>query len=344
MLPLLVELSAIILGRLGDFFEHYVRMLVEFVTNYLPVKVIRDEKGIPFLYRYHLFTLYKDGPGMCIHHFVKSDPDRGYHDHPWTSAISFILCGGYQEKVLKPNVQRLCLSDSFNHPTIDDAKDLVTYQRKRFTFNYLDGSETFHRVLIADKTDAWTIFAFRSRTKIWNMINLGGKIAKMSDTVSDKDGGWWNIVGTGYGINNHVEHSGKVIPTVDIIVVAEGKVLLIKRGKNPFAGCWAFPGGRIEEKDQTILAAAKRELKEETNLIISDLEYFTSIGNNTRDPRGFTLTNVFVTELDEIPVEVRAGDDAVDYEWFSLSKLPTMAFDHSQILDLFMTQQAKKKE
>ena len=77
-----------------DFIESCIRWLIVFITDFLPVKVIRDERGTPFLYRYHLFTLGYDGPGLCIHHFVKSDPDRGYHDHPWSSAMSFILCGG----------------------------------------------------------------------------------------------------------------------------------------------------------------------------------------------------------------------------------------------------------
>lgn len=79
------------------------------------------------------------------------------------------------------------------------------------------------------------------------------------------------------------------------------------------------------------MKAAERELKEETQLEV-DLEYVKTIGNSTRDPRGFCLTNVFIPKLDEIPDNVRAGDDAVDYEWFDLEELPEMAFDHLDII------------
>ncbi len=300
---------------IGNYIERFFRWLILFITNYLPVKVIRDDNGTPFLYRYHLFTFGNDGPGMCIHHFVKSDPDRGYHDHPWKNALSFILCGGYKERI-------------FNR----DAKSYKTYQRNRFTFNYLNGIDTFHRVMIEKDSDAWTLFAFRGRSKTWGMISLNGKYKPMSYTVSDTDGGWWNFVKNGKSIHQRIELDGKVISTVDIVVIADNKVLLIKRGKEPYKYCWAFPGGRIEPNDDDILSAAKRELKEETSLEL-DLKPILTKGNNTRDPRGFCVTNVFVSRLDEVPINVRAGDDAVGYKWFPLDDFSEiMAFDHHSIL------------
>lgn len=303
---------------IGDKVEGWVRWFVIMICNYLPVKVIRDEHGVPFLYRYHLFTLGNDGPGLCIHHFVASDPERGYHDHPWQAALSFILSGGYQERVLKSR---------------DSKNDYVTHIRGRWMFNYLDGVNTFHRVMIDEGKDAWTLFAFKGRSKTWGMVSLDGEYKPMSTTVSDQDGGWWNHVIKGLGLHAHLDHSGKVIATVDTIVIAESKVLLIKRGKDPYKGCWAFPGGRIEQKDDDIVTAARRELKEETQLTDVPLEYVKTVGNNTRDPRGFCLTNVFISKLSSIPSGIRAGDDAVDYEWFDLTDLPKMAFDHKQILE-----------
>jgi 8-oxo-dGTP diphosphatase len=313
--------------NLFNLLELLIRKLIIFITNYLPVKVIRDDRGIPFLYRYHLFALTNDGPGMCIHHFVNSDPDRGYHDHPWNKALSFILCGRYEERILD----------------LTNKKEFTTYKRERWNFNYLRGEGTFHRVMIGEKEDAWTLFAFGRRRKIWGMIGLDGQYKQMSQTVSDGDGGWWRYLGLGYGVDHHVKHPGNVIATVDTVVIASNtkssgvsKVLLIKRGKEPYKGMWAFPGGRIEEKDEDTLSAAVRELKEETNLDADqhdiDLEYVTSVGNNTRDPRGFCLTSVFLVKLDEIPKGIKAGDDAVNYEWFALDDLPDMAFDHKDIL------------
>src|SRR4029079_3761117 len=92
------------------------------------------------------------------------------------------------------------------------------------------------------------------------------------------------------------------------------------------------PGGRIEQKDKDILEAATRELKEETKLTDIPLTFVKTIGNNSRDPRGFCLTNVFLAKLDKIPIGVRAGDDAVDYTWFNIYDLPDMAFDHKEIM------------
>jgi 8-oxo-dGTP diphosphatase len=301
--------------------EQWIRLFVVFITNYLPVKVIRDDKGVPFLYRYHLFSLTADGPGMCIHHFVKSDPERGYHDHPWKQAVSFILCGNYKERILRND------ADDKNETV---GKSYVEYQRDRWTFNFLSGEGTFHRVMIEE--DAWTIFAFQKRSKLWGMVSLDGEYKNMSETISDGDGGWWNFLGKGLGVHEHLEHSGKVIATADSVIVAESKVLLIKRGKEPFKGQWAFPGGRIEQKDKDILEAANRELYEETGLKGIELKYAKTIGNSTRDPRGFCLTCVFVAKLEKIPDNVKAGDDAVDYEWFDLDNLPDMAFDHKEIL------------
>jgi len=305
-------------NNLFNIVEKCVRIVIVFITNFLPVKVIRDDKGVPFLYRYHLFTLYRNGPGMCIHRFVRSDPERGYHDHPWKKSISFILCGSYEERIYDKN----------NHNGYR-----VKY-RNRFRFNYLDGVNTFHRVIVPDNKDAWTLFAFQKRSKIWSMISLTGEKKPMSLTVYDQDAGWWNVVGKGKSIHSQMKLSGNVVATVDIIVTNENnQVLLIKRGKNPFKDYWALPGGRIEQKDNDILDAAKRELEEETNLKNVELQYVKTIGNSKRDPRGFYITNVFITHITDTPNNLRAGDDAVDHDWFKLNDLPPLAFDHMEILN-----------
>ena len=166
------------------------------------------------------------------------------------------------------------------------------------------------------------------------MVDLSGRYYPMSKTVEDNDGGWWNTVDKGYSIENRVEKGG-VVSTVDIIVLHEDKVLLIKRGKEPFKGEWAFPGGRIENDDDDMLAAARRELKEETNINDVELKYVKTIGNRIRDPRGFCVTNVFYVKLAFLPA-IKAGDDAIDYQLFPLTDLPSMAFDHQQILKDFL--------
>jgi len=300
-----------------DKIELVIRWLIVSITNYLPVKVIRDDNGVPFLYRYHILALTNDGPGICIHHFVKSDPDRGYHNHPWKRSLSFILAGRYSERI----VDR-------------DTMKYDTYERNRFHFNYLNG-ESFHRVMLGDEEDTWTLFFFGKRSKTWEMISLDGELVKMSNTIEDTDGGWWNLVIKGLGIHSHLKHDGNVIATVDNIILDNEKVLLIKRGKEPYKNYWALPGGRIEQKDDDIISAAKRELKEETNLDDIELEYVTTVGNNTRDPRGFCISNVFIGKLPEIHNHIKAGDDAVDYMWADINNLPDMAFDHADLITTY---------
>ena len=152
------------LSTFFDYIERMIRWLVVLVTNILPVKVIRDERGVPFLYRYHILALTNDGPGICIHHFVKSDPDRGYHDHPWNKAVSLILCGGYSERILKQNAE-------------DCSVDYYTKERKRWRLNWLNGKNVYHRVILDEEKgeDAWTLFFFQKRSKVWNMISLDGE-------------------------------------------------------------------------------------------------------------------------------------------------------------------------
>jgi 8-oxo-dGTP diphosphatase len=188
--------------------------------------------------------------------------------------------------------------------------------------------------MIDEGGDAWTLFFFWKRTKTWSMVSLTGQLKAISTSIMDLDGGWWTKAMKGIGLHSHLDHPGKVIATVDCVVLHEDRVLLIKRGKTPFKEMWALPGGRIEQRDTDVLSAAYRELKEETNIdgTSVNLKYFRTIGNNTRDPRGFALTNVFVAKVDTMPEGIRAGDDAVDHKWFPINALPDVAFDHRDII------------
>jgi len=166
------------------------------------------------------------------------------------------------------------------------------------------------------------------------MVDLVGKYRAMSQSVSDLDGGWWKHAKTGFGLWHRLPLRGKVVASVDIVLFDREarRVLLIQRGKDPYQGFYAFPGGRIEATDQNILAAACRELKEETNLTGLELTFRRTVGNSTRDPRGFSLSVVFSADVDSKLVQPKAGDDAVAANWFELAHLPRMAFDHQQIL------------
>ena len=121
--------------------------------------------------------------------------------------------------------------------------------------------------------------------------------------------------------------------TADCIVItkeAEPKVLLIERGDEPFKGCWAFPGGFMN-MDETTEQCAIRELEEETGLHISEVHQIGAYSKVDRDPRGRTVTVAYLAIVDE-PITVNGQDDAAKAQWFSLSALPVLAFDHDEIV------------
>ena len=108
------------------------------------------------------------------------------------------------------------------------------------------------------------------------------------------------------------------------------KVLLIQRGNEPFKGCWAFPGGFMD-MDETTEHCAVRELKEETGLAVSDLHQIGTYSKIDRDPRGRTISVAYLVIIDS-PVEVTGQDDATKAEWFPITNLPHLAFDHFDIM------------
>jgi len=123
--------------------------------------------------------------------------------------------------------------------------------------------------------------------------------------------------------------------TVDCAVFAthaEGlRVLLIRRGEAPFAGNWALPGGfvRVEE---TTEAAARRELEEETGLKSAYLEQLYTFSRVDRDPRERVVSVAYYALVK--PSSLHAGSDASSAEWIDVVRLPPLAFDHDEILEV----------
>ena len=107
------------------------------------------------------------------------------------------------------------------------------------------------------------------------------------------------------------------------------KVLLIKRGIAPFKDHWAFPGGFLR-MDETLEEGALRELNEETGLKAARIEQLKAFSAVDRDERGRVITVAFYALVKT--TEVVGGDDAAEAKWWSLSEIPMLAFDHSQIL------------
>ena len=124
--------------------------------------------------------------------------------------------------------------------------------------------------------------------------------------------------------------------TVDLVILRETadgpEVLLIRRGKPPFEGLLALPGGFVE-MDEDLPDAAARELAEETGLTGIALTQLGAFGKPGRDPRG---RNIAVAFVGSAPSDARAiaGDDAADAFWLPAKGIRQLAFDHAAILAL----------
>lgn len=122
--------------------------------------------------------------------------------------------------------------------------------------------------------------------------------------------------------------------TVDAILISkQNSVLLIERGREPFKGKWALPGGFID-MDEPLETACMRELEEETGIRITILKQFKAFGAVDRDPRHRTISVIFYA-FTENELIARAGDDAAKAQWFPIDQLPELAFDHQLILEEF---------
>ena len=121
--------------------------------------------------------------------------------------------------------------------------------------------------------------------------------------------------------------------TADCVVITkenEPKVLLIQRGNEPYKGQWAFPGGFMN-MDETTEQCAVRELEEETGLKVCNIQQIGAYSKVDRDPRGRTVTVAYLAIIDK-PEAVKGLDDAAKAQWFPLSALPKLAFDHEEII------------
>jgi len=131
-----------------------------------------------------------------------------------------------------------------------------------------------------------------------------------------------------------VTYISKIFVTVDLVIVKQSvlemQLLLIKRKNEPYKGCWALPGGFVDENED-LQQAAHRELMEETQVKIADLKQIGAFGNPKRDPRGHMVSVAYFGIVSN-EVVATASDDAQEIGWYSLTSLPSLAFDHAEII------------
>ena len=127
----------------------------------------------------------------------------------------------------------------------------------------------------------------------------------------------------------------KLLVTVDIVLFTIRDrvlhLLLIRRLAKPFEHRYALPGGFVAG-EESLDAAAVRELREETGVDKVYLEQLYTFGDPKRDPRGRVITVAYYALASDTQV-LNAGTDAADAAWFPVTELPSLAFDHRKIVE-----------
>lgn len=147
------------------------------LTKKRPCRLIYLDGEKPYLERYFVGRFF--GLTFYLHRFVSGDSDRHVHDHPWTIARSWILCGGYTERRLIG----LC-----------PEKGMITEDRKLRlgNVNTIKGFD-FHQVM-DPRPGTWTLFWHSRRVKFWGfMEELGNHSVIYHQPLGIYDSGeWWN--------------------------------------------------------------------------------------------------------------------------------------------------------
>lgn len=110
------------------------------------------------------------------------------------------------------------------------------------------------------------------------------------------------------------------------------QILLIKRGIEPYKGHWALPGGFVLA-DESLEEAAKRELREETGMTDVFMEQLYSFGQVDRDPR-YRVVSVVYYALIPLIGTPKGASDAASASWVPFDEVPSLAFDHADIVDM----------
>ncbi len=111
----------------------------------------------------------------------------------------------------------------------------------------------------------------------------------------------------------------------------ELKILLIERAIEPFKGTWALPGGFID-MDEDAETCARRKLKQETCLDHIYMEQLYTFSAVDRDPRYRVVSIAYYALVKLADYHAQAGTDTSNVQWFPLTEIPPLAFDHQEIL------------
>ena len=137
--------------------------------------------------------------------------------------------------------------------------------------------------------------------------------------------------------NKHTYDYPRPAVTVDCVIFGfsenQLKILLTKRSIEPYTGSWALPGGFIE-MDETADDCSRRKLKEEAGLEGIYMEQLYTFSTIDRDPRDRVISIAYYALVKSTDRVLHAGTGIADVQWFALKDIPSLAFDHSKIVDI----------
>ena len=120
------------------------------------------------------------------------------------------------------------------------------------------------------------------------------------------------------------------VPVVSVIILRDNKILMLKRGNEPFKGWWVLPGGNMNV-EETPEKSIKRETKEETGLN-TELRSLIGVYRIDDDPRGINIDIIY--KADGFG-EIKLSSEDTEYKFFDVNNLPDkIAYKHrSAIID-----------
>lgn len=148
------------------------------LSSFLRCRVICGPNQEPYLERYHLLRL-PFGIHIYLHRFVASDPGRSLHNHPWHSALSWVLTGQYDEIRLG-----------------NERKNYALQKRsiRAGHVNYISG-KIYHRINLAHGQQVWTLFMHTASHRSWGFLNTAERKFCYTDhnKALNTDGNslWW---------------------------------------------------------------------------------------------------------------------------------------------------------
>lgn len=278
---------------------------------------------------------------------ARNDPLTGQND--LTEALrSFLKMIGYLPESSDDDIafklMRDCLLEYPKKPwTIDELlTELGSSKSTLYRYlNKLKGLDIVDEVIIpleepvagpSKKTRKGYRIRFSSISLAWSLVESHTKIA-MENYRSSVDHIDHLVKSRSKGSVEEKELKPSL--TVDGIVLrgpVDGmQVLLVRRKYEPYKGSWAFPGGFLEYGERAE-DGVLRELKEETGIDCYIRDMFTVASSPDRDPRGHTVSVVFLMGTED-GSEPKGMDDAKEASWFDLDDVPDLAFDHSMIME-----------